>query len=144
MNKILEGLLLLVLIIAAVDDMRTRQIHLVYVGGFFLGAILAQILSPTLSWVSFLGGIGFGAALYISCSGNKSMMGSGDACIVSLCGAYLGMGDTLVLFFRAVMAAGFCGIVMLLKYSLVLGKRCGRMELPFVPFLLGAYLTILI
>lgn len=144
MDKILEGLLLLVLIIAAIDDLRTRQIHLFYVGGFFVGAVLAQILSPTLSWLSFLGGIGFGVALYISCALNKNMMGSGDACILSLCGAYLGFGDTMVLFFRAVMAAGLCGIVLLLKYCLGLGRVCRKMELPFVPFLLCAYLTILL
>ena len=144
MDKVAEVFLLLVLIIAAVDDMGTRQVHLFYVGGFFLGAVLIQILSPGLSWPSFLGGIGFGIALYISCTINKTVMGSGDACILCLCGAYLGLGDTMVLFFRAVMIAGTWGIMMILKSYLTMGKVHGRMELPFVPFLLCAYLSILV
>lgn len=144
MFNVTEGLLLVVLIVAAVDDIRTRQIHLVYVWGFFLGAVLAQVLSPALSWPSFLCGIGFGVALYISCILNSNIMGSGDACILSLCGAYLGLGDTMVVFFRAIMAAGLWGIVCIFRYYLVTGKPHRNMELPFVPFLLCAYLTILI
>lgn len=144
MDKIMEVLLLLVLIIASVDDIRTRQIHLIYVWGFLLGALAAQILSPTLTWASFLGGIGFGVALYISCSLDKRIMGSGDAWILSLCGAYLGLGETLMVFCRAIMAAGLWGIVMLLKYYLVSGKPRRRLELPFVPFLLCGYLTVFI
>lgn len=143
MSHVMEGLLLLVLIIAAVEDLGSRQIHLIYVWGFFLGAWVTQILSPTLSWSSFLGGIGFGIALYISCLMNKSLMGSGDACILSLCGAYLGLGETMVVFFRAVMAAGMWGLLMILKYYLMKGAFRKRMELPFVPFLLCAYLTVL-
>lgn len=143
-EEIMKILLFIVLLIGSIDDLKNRYIHVTYVYVFFAGALMQQIFCPEMGWKSFLGGIAFGLALYVMTLWYEGIMGSGDAFMLGLCGSYLGIINTLVLFFRAVICAAFFGTLVTAGKIIGAERIEEKIELPFVPFLLCSYLTIVL
>ncbi|MCR4956809.1 MAG: prepilin peptidase [Lachnospiraceae bacterium] len=144
MEQLMHFLLFIVLCIAAIDDLCTRHVHLVYIVGFFFGAIMEQILFPVMEWKVFVAGILFGVAIYVLSYIWKGVLGSGDAWMIALCGAYLGITQTMVLFFRAVLVAAVWGLGILCKHNIFGKYKKKTVELPFVPFMLCSYISLLV
>ena len=143
-EMILKYMLFAALCIAAVEDIAMREIHLQYVGGFFILGCLGQFLCSPVSFLSFGGGIGVGALLYLISLVWSPSFGAGDAYIIGMCGAYLGFFGTLYLCMGAFLLAAFVGLLVILQRGLRTGRIEKGMTLPFVPFLMSVYAAMLI
>ena len=123
--------------ITAFDDYRTRSIRLVEIIVFTIIGIIINIVAPRYTVLSVAGGVGVGLVMLAFSILSKEKLGKGDALIVMVSGLYLGFMNTLVLvWFSSILAAIF-GLVTLRKYD-----NYREVELPFVPFLLAAFLII--
>ena len=138
----IQGILFLALCIAAVDDLLNRSVHLSYIAAFFVGAVISQILCPRISLSSAILGVLFSAALYLINILCGKAMGEGDVFVLALCGAYLGIMDSIILFYRAIMIAGGYGLWLITRDYIKHGKARKKMTLPFVPCLLLSYVSM--
>lgn len=140
---VMKMLLLLVLGVAAIDDLITRSIHLIYVAAFLAGALLLQVVSPQLEWRSMILGMLLGVAVYIFSYIGDGVIGSGDAYVLAMCGAYLGISSNVELLARSIMLAGVYGLIMIIKNFWWYGRGTSGERIPFVPFILTAYISML-
>ncbi len=125
--------------ITAFDDVKTRHIRLAELLLFALIGIVIDIIRQPYSLISILGGVGVGVALLAFSFLSKGKIGVGDALIVMVSGLYLGFINTLVMvWLSSLVAAGF-GIAMIIKK-----RDTKEREIPFVPFMLVAYLILII
>ena len=125
--------------ITAFDDIRTKQVRTMELIIFALIGVILNVVNKDMNLLSALSAVAIGAILAIISTLTKGKLGMGDALIIAVSGLYLGFKNTLALvWLSSLMAAGY-GILVLRKYD---NKR--NIELPFVPFLLLAYMLILI
>lgn len=75
-----------------------------------------------------------GALLLLIGKLGKEAVGYGDGLIVAVIGIYAGLWDTFGLLLGALTAAAVTGSLLL-----ICGRGTVKTELPFVPFLLAAY-----
>ncbi len=136
-------LVMIVMTVAGLEDIRDRRIGI-------LPAVLVAILGGVLSLVE--GSLGLsqmalglisGLLLILVAKYGKDMLGQGDGYIFVMTGMNFGFFANVILLFTAmaeVAAVGLC-------YSLIKGLRTGcsriKLSLPFVPFILLAYLIYL-
>lgn len=139
----MQMILLVVLVFASLEDIRTHSIRVDYPVAFLFGGIVKQCICRELSWQMFFGGLFFGLAFMILSHFYKDMIGSGDGLILCVCGTYLGFTQVAVLFARAIFLAAVWGIFVIGKQMVLTGRR-GRKELAFLPFLLLAYGSVLV
>ena len=117
-------------------DLQRREVSLWICGAFGAAALMAQILWQGISWLSFFGGIGIGLFMLAAAYVTRQAIGYGDGIVVGVCGMYLGFGQTFRLLLTALLLAAFFGIGFILFH-----KIHKKQPIPFVPFLLGAYLA---
>lgn len=141
---VVQFIVLLALLIAAVDDLITRSVHIIYLSGFFAGAVILQIVNPVVQFSAAVIGVLFALSLYFLGVLCGSILGTGDIWVIALCGAYLGITDSMVLFFRAVLLAGGWGLLLITKELIAHGGVSRKMTLPFVPFMFVSYLSMVI
>lgn len=122
--------------LTAMDDLKTKQVRVIEIIVFGIIGILTNIIYKPHTLLSVLGGVGIGlltiAFSYIS----KEKIGMGDAYIITVTGLYLGFIDTAVLLWLSSLLAAITGLVLIRKYD------NSKMEIPFVPFLLIAYIIM--
>ena len=131
----------------AYTDLKKRQISLLSV--LLTGILGIAILIPaqTRQWIlsdgesikSLLFGIAVGGGLYLLSLATDGAIGRGDALVFTLMGLYLGLYRLLFLLMGSFLLCGFTGSVLLLL------KKAGRKsKLPLIPFVLMAYLILLL
>ncbi len=134
-----EAVLLLHLTFQSLFDLRHREIFLpvtvmTALAGIFLRAAEGNVLIlPLLA--AFLPGIlffGFAVA-------TRGSIGIGDALEVLLFGIYLSFGAVLASVFCALLLSSLCSVYLILRK-----KKGKRTCIPFLPFLLLGYLTLLV
>ena len=122
--------------LTAMDDLKTKQVRVIEIIVLGILGILTNIIYRPHTLLSVLGGVGIGlltiAFSYIS----KEKIGMGDAYIITVTGLYLGFIDTAVLLWLSSLLAAITGLVLIRKYD------NSKMEIPFVPFLLIAYIIM--
>lgn len=123
--------------LTVIDDVRTKSIRVLEVIVFAVIGLLIDVTLKPYSWMSVAGGVGVGAFVYILSLLTNEKIGKGDAMIVMVSGLYLGFMNTVIVLWLASILAAFFGGVMVKRH----GHRMD-LEIPFVPFLLGAYLTV--
>ena len=131
-------LLLGMLAVYSREDIKTGTLP---VRGLLLGGAAGvgiYLYMRPCSVLSLAGGIGVGLVLLLFAAVSRGSIGSGDGYLLCVTGIFLGFWDNLALLMSALLfSAGFAGILLLIK-------RCGRKEkIPFVPFVLAAYLVFL-
>lgn len=131
--------LLAILAALAYQDCRNRTVNLYAVlaagvAGCFLQAVFRQY-----TVLEILAGMGIGAVICMASFLTKGSIGAGDGAVSILCGVYLGFEKNLELFLTAMYLAGIAALVLL-----VIKKRGRKYRMPFVPFLLGAYVLNLL
>ena len=99
--------------------------------------ICFDIVYTKYALASILGGVGVGVAMYIFSIISKEKIGKGDALLVMVTGLYLGFMNTVVLVWLSSVLAALVGLVLIRKYDNKADK-----EMPFVPFILLAYLIM--
>ena len=123
--------------ITAFDDYRTKHIKLMELIIFAVIGICFDIVYTKYALASILGGVGVGVAMYIFSIMSKEKIGKGDALLVMVTGLYLGFMNTVVLVWLSSVLAALVGLVLIRKYDNKVDK-----EMPFVPFILLAYLIM--
>ena len=122
--------------LTAMDDLKTKQVRVIEIIVFGIIGILTNIIYRPHTLLSVLGGVGIGlltiAFSYIS----KEKIGMGDAYIITVTGLYLGFINTAVLLWLSSLLAAITGLVLIRKYDKP------KIEIPFVPFLLIAYIIM--
>lgn len=121
----------------SIEDYRKQRILVYPVLIFGIAGLLLHLYYRNLSIYNLLAGMAVGAGLLVFGYLTRQV-GAGDALVVMVSGIYLGFWENARLFFQGLV---FCGLWCLLL--LVLGKKKGRDEVAFVPFLLLSYLEMM-
>lgn len=89
------------------------------------------------SWQERVGGVAFGAVLFVFIFFSKEALGVADGVLITACGIAFGLYEAVVLcFLTSLYAAGYSMV-------LLLTKRAGRRSrIPFLPFLLLGYVSL--
>ncbi len=125
--------------LTTVDDIRTRQIRMFQVVFFGIIGIVLEVINKHHSWNSIIGGVCVGLVMLAFSILTKEKIGKGDAYIVIVSGLYLGFMDTLILLWLSSIYATVIGFFVIRKYDNDLAY-----EIPFIPFLLMGYITLII
>lgn len=133
MENIQMGILGAVLAIQSIYDIRKKQIPLlVTLLGSLVGFIL-WIIAGNITWMrlsAFLPGM----VCLLFAKISREAIGYGDGLILCMMGIYLEIDKLISLCLWAFL---FAGLVAL--FLLVFGKKKGKQEIPFIPFLLIAF-----
>lgn len=145
---------LLMLVICSYTDLRKRQISvrvlavfLILAAGFMSGAYLFgsryQIIKNCLIYDLKPESIVFalipGVILLVISLLTKEAIGRGDVCVVGLLGLMTGFDAVFAMLFISMAACALCGIAFM-----VIRGKSKKDTLPYIPFLLGAYLVIIV
>lgn len=138
-NRIGKVLLLFILAGVAYEDCKEKQISLyVPLAAAILGMVL-HLCFRELTLTDIFLGIAVGIILLLIAWISGGSVGAGDGVMLMVSGLFLGFWGNLALLMMAL------GMVSMVALFLVVIKRKGRnYRLPFLPFLLAAYLFWLI
>lgn len=98
-----------------------------------------QALSHNRSVAEIFLGIGVGLVICILSRCTGGSIGAGDGLILTVTGVFLGGSANLELLLTSLLYAAVFSLGIL-----TFGKKNRRQEIPFVPFLLLGYLTMII
>ena len=137
---IIQNMVLLgTLTISAYRDCREKQVYLysMFIAG--IAGLLLHLMYHERTLADLLAGTGIGAAVILFAYMTRESIGIGDGAALMVTGIFLGFWANLQLFVTALFMSGFIALILLIT------KKKGRKyRLPFVPFLLAAYLVQLI
>ena len=127
------------LAVCSMQDIKTQKIRLnpILVTGIL--GVIWHMLYQKIQLGNMLLGMGIGIAVWLVSFVTKGKIGIGDAVLLMVTGIYLGAQQNLALFLTALFLAGLWGL-----YLLVVRKRPRTETFPFVPFLLAAYVEMLV
>lgn len=131
--------ILMMLGFAAAADLRKRSIPVIPVIVFAAVLIGLRYLyfRQNIELTAILAGMIPGAFFFLISAVSRGAAGSGDALLILLLGLVIGFWDTGMICFLALTLCGLSGLGMM-----VMGKAGKKTQLPFVPFLLTAYVLL--
>ena len=121
------------------EDIKRKELTIVYILLFGIGGMLLHLFWPVHSIYSIMWGILLGTVMMMLSWLSRGTIGMGDGILLVVTGVYLGGIDNLELFLMGLMLAA-CWSLGLLVFR---GKG-GKEEIAFVPFLLAAYVLMLL
>lgn len=121
------------------EDIRKKKLTVIYILLFGIAGVCVHLFYPVCSIYSILCGMMLGVAMMFASWATRGKIGIGDGILIVVTGVYLGGIGNLELLFTGLLLAASWSLGML-----VLGKKKGKEEIAFVPFLLAAYLTMLV
>lgn len=137
-SEIGQILLLGVLGLGTYWDWKEKQIYLylpIFAG--IVGIILHLVLGEH-TWMDIALGMAIGIVVLVISWTSRESIGTGDGMMLIASGAFLGGWGNLELLMIALLLVGVTALF------LIVAKRKGRKDrLPFIPFLLVAYLFLL-
>ena len=123
--------------ITAFDDLRIKQVRMMEIIVFAIIGIIYDVICRPFSLWEIFGGVLVGVGLYLFSILSKEKMGKGDALIIMVSGLFLGCINTLILLWLSSVMAAVAGVIYTKRH----GKNM-EYEMPFVPFLLLAYIIM--
>lgn len=120
------------LVVCSVEDLRRREMHLLFLMLFGIAGMVLHMVFRTYSIYEIVGGMLIGLALIGISIVSHGKIGRGDGVLMMVTGIYLGFWNNLLLLWCATCLTGLFGIGMFF----VRGRR--NIELPFAPFVLAA------
>lgn len=127
------------LAVASVRDIRKKQIEVTEIIIFSIIAVVIHMITGEQSIGNMLLGVIPGLILVGLSFLTKGKIGLGDGIIVSASGLFLGLQKNVELFLTGLVLCGIWALALI-----VIRKKKGSYEIPFVPFLLAAYMEMLI
>lgn len=134
---ILSLLLTLFLIICSYTDIKKKEIYFKVLLPFFLTGVIAAAVSGREAVLAALLGAAAGIALLLLSFITRGAIGEGDGLVLVVTGVFLGISENL----RLLTVALFLSALFSVGAMIIKGWKRDR-ELPFVPFLLAAFLII--
>lgn len=123
--------------ICSYTDIKKKEVYTMLMAPFLLAGIAVSIspLGPGIKNALF--GVAVGVFILILSFITRGSIGAGDGIALMITGFYLGFLDNIRLLCLALFLSAIISVAVLLI------KRCGKdKELPFMPFLLIAFLII--
>lgn len=145
------ALSLLMLVTCSYTDIRRRQISvrvlivfLILAAGLMAGAcyfgdrdrIIKNVLLYELRPENVIFALLPGSILLVISVLTREAIGRGDVCVVGILGLMTGFDAVFVILFISMVACALCGLVFM-----VIKGKSKKDTLPYIPFLLGAYLV---
>lgn len=127
------------LTLCSAEDMKRKQIRLNPVLLFGILGIFFHMLWRVQSIENILLGMSVGVVLLMLSVLTGGRIGAGDAVLLIVTGIYLGLEQNLQLFFSGLLLCGMWALGLL-----ILKKKSRKDSIPFVPFLLAAYMGMLV
>ena len=127
------------LTLCSAEDIRKKEVRLNFVLFFGILGIFLHMLWRMQSIESLLLGMSVGVALLLLSVLTGGKIGIGDAVLLIVTGIYLGLEENLKLFFGGLFLCGMWALGLLL-----LRKKGRKDSIPFIPFLLAAYMGMLV
>lgn len=134
-----NAVLLGVLAVSAYRDWMEKKICIY--GPLLCGiaGILLHVIFQERTHVEVLGGVAVGGAVLLIAWLGRGCVGSGDGIMLIVSGIFLGFWRNLTLLLTALAMAAVAAL-----FLLVVKRKERKYRLPFVPFLLAAYLLQLL
>lgn len=118
-------------------DIRKRVVYLKLLIPFFIAGVLLCALSGKNAVISGAAGACAGFFILILSMATKGAVGEGDGLVLMITGFYLGFFMNLKLIFTALFLSAMCSVA-----AVIIKGWKKDMELPFMPFLLAAFIVI--
>lgn len=125
--------------ICTIEDIRKREVCIYPVMLFGIAGIVMHLYYRNLSIYNLLAGIGVGVFLLLISKLTRGKVGEGDGVVLIASGIYLGFWENTRLLLHGLLFCGICSLILL-----VCKKKKGTDEIPFIPFLLAAYLEMIL
>lgn len=125
--------------LSAYKDYRNKKVSLYCVLLQGIVGVILHILFQERSLADILAGMGIGAVVLIMSWVSGGKIGLGDGMILVISGIFLGFWKNLELFMVALLFSGMWAL-----FLLTVKKKGRNYRMPFLPFLLAAYLFMLI
>lgn len=129
----------LFLLIEGMRDFKYKKISMRSVIIFAVLGVMMQWFLDSEPWKNLAGGILIGAGLWLLAWATREKIGYGDAYVVAVIGVYLGWKESLCLLLISLMFTSAFAIILLIAQKV---KK--KSELPFVPFLFGGFIMLLL
>lgn len=127
------------LTLCSAQDIKKKQIRLHPVLLFGILGIILHMLFRMQSIENMLLGMSVGVTLLVLSKLTGGRIGAGDAVLLIVTGIYLGFEQNMQLFFSGLLLSGIWALGVL-----VLKKKSRKDSIPFIPFLLAAYMGMLV
>ncbi len=123
----------------SVEDIRKRTVPVIPMMIWGMAGVLLHLYHGRISYVSMLGGLIPGIAVYILSILTHERIGKGDAILLIVTGVYMGFWGNIFMLWIGMILAAVGGVV-----SMTFFKKSKHYELPFVPFLFAGFLMIVL
>lgn len=131
----LEGLLLF---LAGIEDVRKKEIRIIYVVAMGIVACVGCLFQQNHSWYGALGGALIGLCMLGISLLSEEQIGRGDGLVIAALGLFFGVRNTLgMVCFASLFMVPIALLIIVIK------KEKKKIRLPFIPALfLGYVMTI--
>jgi leader peptidase (prepilin peptidase)/N-methyltransferase len=102
------------------------------------GIILGMAAQPA-NWVDRMEGAAIGLVLILLALVSGQVLGVGDGVVFVITGIFMGFWGNVELFLVSLWLAGILAL-----FLLIVKKKGRKYQIPFVPFILGAYVLMLV
>lgn len=139
LENVQQVVLLMVLFVTAYRDWKERVVDIRILGIAGALEIVFEIAVQPANWLERAEGAALGIILILLALVSGQMLGIGDGVIFVITGIFLGFWGNMELFLLSLWMAGILAL-----FLLIIKKRGRKYQIPFVPFILGAYVIMLI
>lgn len=123
--------------VCSYEDIKKKSIKVITPVLFGILGVVLHLIFGKVGAIDMLLGMTVGGALYIISILSRERIGKGDALLIGISGIYLGFWNNIALLWSASILAGMSGLILIIA-----GKR--HAQIPFVPYVLAAYIILLI
>lgn len=124
--------------IESIQDIREKKLTVWLICAFGVCGAVCHLIYERGEYQSLLGGIAVGAAMIAVSLLTKGRVGLGDGLVLFVTGIFLGFRQNLTLFMVSQVLTAVYAL-----FLLTIRKKGRGYEIPFVPFLLIAYVGML-
>lgn len=136
--KVIYIITALLLLAAAMEDIKKKEINMVFIAGIGISCFLGCLIMHDKNWWEILGGFSIGLCVIGISIISTEQIGKGDGMVIAALGLLLGARKCL---FMIGIASIFMALLSIVILTL---KKAGRhTKLPFIPALFGGYAAVL-
>lgn len=125
--------------VCSIEDIKRKEVGVYKICAIGIAGIVMHLLFGTVKIYSMLGGAAVGVVLLILGKIFRGSIGCGDGLVLIDTGILLGASENLELFGIALFLAGIFALILSVFF-----RKKKNDTIPFVPFLLAAYVGMLI